>query len=163
MSADPQPDSLETQVFGFVADQWRTKREKLSPSTRLAQDLGMEGDDAVEFFTEFGKRFGVDLDELHTRWGQHFSHEGSGTFTGIVVVVLCVSAGFWLHDTVGILPAWAWGISLIVTVTLVPFLVQRHRGRAMKIPITIADLIDAAQSGRWSKSYATDPPVRTRR
>jgi hypothetical protein len=77
-----------------------------SMSTRLAQDLGMARDDAVAFFMEFCEKFKVDLSTLHVRWSQHFSPEGSGSFGALIVLCLCVIAGFWVQDLIGILHAW---------------------------------------------------------
>jgi len=40
------------------------------------QDLGMDGDDAVEFFEAFGQTFSVDLARLWQHWHHHFAPEG---------------------------------------------------------------------------------------
>lgn len=36
----------------------------------------MDGDDAVEFFEKFGKKFHVDLTALQDHWHDHFCSEG---------------------------------------------------------------------------------------
>jgi hypothetical protein len=111
----------------------------------------MDGEDAVEFFEKFGKEFNVNLDDLHIRWGQHFGPEGGPSFGVVVVIVLCVTAGFLLRDFIGVLPAWVWGFALIV----IAFVLYRHWfGVKTMVPITVSDLIDSVRSGRWSKSYA---------
>ena len=58
----------------------------------------MDGNDAVEFFKDFGAEFRVDLDDLYTRWDEHFGPEGGPSFGFLVIVVLCIAAGFWLRD-----------------------------------------------------------------
>jgi len=67
----------------------------------------MDGNDAVEFFKDFGAEFRVDLDDLYTRWDEHFGPEGGPSFGFLVIVVLCIAAGFWLRDLLGLIPAWA--------------------------------------------------------
>ncbi|HTC93660.1 MAG TPA: hypothetical protein VK699_09420 [Terriglobales bacterium] len=47
-------DSLETSILDFVADASGVRRDKLSLTTRLSQDLGIEGLDAEELFKAFG-------------------------------------------------------------------------------------------------------------
>lgn len=150
MTTECQTDApLEDKVLSFTGERWPMRRHKLSMSTRLAQDLGMEGDDAVAFFKEFGQRFNVDLAALHVRWGQHLSPEGSGSFGAVVVLCLCITAGFWVHDLVGLLPAWGWGIALAGVAF---FIYQRWVAKKM-LPITIEDLVESARSGRWVKLY----------
>jgi hypothetical protein len=104
--------SLEENVLSFTRDHWPIpRRHKLSLETRIAHDLGMDGDDAVEFFKDFGEKFNVDFADL--RWDRHFAPEGGGSLGALIVLCLCVTAGFWLHELFGLLPAWGWGIVLI--------------------------------------------------
>jgi len=110
----------------------------------------MDGNDAVEFFKDFGADFRVDLDDLYTRWDEHFGPEGGPSFGFLVIVVLCIAAGFWLRDLLGLIPAWAWGIVLILAVILAH---QFWFAKRM-LPITMGDLVESARSGRWSKSYS---------
>lgn len=134
----------------FTAQHWRVrKNRKLTSDTRLAQDLGMDGDDAVEFFEKFGQEFGVDLYELNAHWRQHFAPEGSGSLGAMVTIVLCITAGFWLRDAIGILPAWAWGITLIVIVAAIHYRFVSDK----TVPVTIGDLVESARLGRWNRPY----------
>jgi acyl carrier protein len=149
MVIEQQPDILEDRVQAFTAQHFGVKRNKLSTATRLNRDLGMDGDDAVEFFKDFGAAFKVNLDDLHARWDQHFGPEGGPSFGFLIIVVLCITAGFWLRDRLGLLPAWAWGIALIFAVILA---YQFWLSKKM-LPITVGDLVDSARRGRWSKSY----------
>ena len=149
MAVQVNPNVLEEQVLSFVAQHRQTDPGKLSSTTRLAQDLGMQGEDATEFLKEFSKAFSVNPDGLRARWRQHFSPEGRGTLFAIAAMVVCVAAGFRLAEALGILPAWGWGLLLIVLFLLS---YQRWRRNHAKAPITIADLIEAARSGRWTGS-----------
>lgn len=147
MVVEQQPDMLEDRVRGFTARHLGVKQEKLSTGTRLNRDLGMDGDDAVEFFKDFGTEFKVNLDDLYAMWDQHFGPEGGPSFGLLVITVLCITAGFWLRDLFGLAPAWAWGIGLI---SLVILAYQLWFARKM-LPITVGDLVNSARSGRWGK------------
>jgi acyl carrier protein len=62
-------DSTEEKVINFVVRERATKRAKVSSSSRLQYDLGLDGDDAVEFFRSFEKEFSVDLQSLWSETG----------------------------------------------------------------------------------------------
>jgi acyl carrier protein len=68
--------TIEDEVFDFVAKERGIKREKLKLSDWLLVDLGMDGDDAVEFFDKFEKQFEVDLTYLQEHWNEYFGPEG---------------------------------------------------------------------------------------
>lgn len=48
-------------LIDFVSSKCRIAKKKLALDTRLFHDLDLFGDDADEFFMEFGKRFKVDV------------------------------------------------------------------------------------------------------
>lgn len=145
----PDSETLEDRIKDFTAYHLGVKREKLSPDTSLNDELGMAGEDAVEFFDDFGVEFKVDLDDLHIRWDQHFVPEGGLSYSFLVILTLCIVSGAGLRGLIGLLPSWAWSIALIGIVILV-----HNSWFAEKlIPVTMADLVDSARSGRWIKSY----------
>src|SRR5690348_1284051 len=97
-------DPVEDRVIRFTAQHWPVRtNQKLTSDTRLAQELGIDGDDAVEFFEVFAQEFGVDLQELRMHWDQHFAPEGSLSLAAMVAIALCITAGFWLRGAIGIL------------------------------------------------------------
>jgi hypothetical protein len=57
-------DNLEFQVKLFVADQTLSRIDEIAIQTNLRQDLGIDGDDAVVFFSLFSIKFNVDLSEF---------------------------------------------------------------------------------------------------
>ena len=55
---------------------------RIFAESRLAEDLGLDGDDAHEFMTAFAKRFGVNLDGF--MFSRHFGAEASATPWSVV-------------------------------------------------------------------------------
>lgn len=132
------------------------RRGRILSKLALAQDIGIDGDDAVEFFEEFGERFHPELSQLGDHWDQHFMPEGGRPSFGCMVVIFVgVMAGGLLHDTFRWIPEW---VTIPVLVALLAWFYGKVLGEPPdeKIPITIQDLVDAANSGRWVKLY-TDP------
>ena len=143
-------DWAEDRVMRFTVQHLGVRKGRnLTAETRLAQDLGMDGEDAVEFFDAFQRDFGVDLEDLHIHWEQHFDPEGGFSFTVLAAIVVCITAGFWLRGSIGILPAWAWGLVLIAIAAAI---CQRFT-KDDRLPITVGDLASSARSGCWNKSY----------
>ena len=95
---------LEQRIIAFLADETGAKRDTLLFSSRLAQDIGMDGDDAVEFFEKFARLLDVDLAALRDHWHDHFCSEGLWCQSpGFMVVPITVqdladaaAAGKWV-------------------------------------------------------------------
>jgi acyl carrier protein len=82
---------LEQDIIAFIANETGTERSSVRLSSRLAQDIGLDGDDAVELFEEFGEKFHVDLTALGDHWHDHFHSEGLfGSSPGFMVVTITV-------------------------------------------------------------------------
>ena len=67
--------SVEDEVLGFLAWERGMNKSEIQPDDTLMEDLGMDGDDAVDFFKSFAKKFNVNLDDLTPHWRQHFGGE----------------------------------------------------------------------------------------
>ena len=68
---------LLKQVRAFVAEYWSEPESRLFAETSVNCDLGMDGDDGVEFMDAFSVRFNVDLTEFpHDKY---FGPEASAT------------------------------------------------------------------------------------
>ena len=52
---------LINEVIAFVAEYLEEPISQLSAETSINEDLGMDGDDALEFMQAFSRRFAVDL------------------------------------------------------------------------------------------------------
>lgn len=79
------------EIADFVACFVGVSAERLSSSTTLFGDLGVDGQDGIDLFVAFGKRFYVDLSALDTT--RHFGAEGFGPRALLHWVVLWLRAG----------------------------------------------------------------------
>jgi len=94
-------DDLSREVFAMVSEFTRVRPQELTSETTLFYDLGIDGDDAVEFFEEFGRAFGVDL--THFNIENHFGPEASDPFSSVITWF----QGWWKgdhHSAVGVVP-----------------------------------------------------------
>ena len=103
-------EGIEEQIRQFTAKELLVKPERLKAETSL-QDLGVAGDDGVEFMQAFAVRFGIDLADFES--DLYFGPEA-----GCDPLTLL----FYLFSP-GTRPKFA--------------------------PITLGDLVQAAQEGKW--------------
>lgn len=137
------------EVLAMLAKERGLPLEKISPSSRLLQDLGMDGDDAVDFFLSVQQRFGTDLTALQARWGDHFGPEGFSLWYGLVIVTAGIIGGI----AAGLLHLGVWG-GLAITVALLAlwlWLMKEWGPKDRTVPITVSDLIAAVEAGAWPK------------
>lgn len=66
---------VEAAVIEFVVRETSANRSRLSLDTRLREDIGIDGADAVDFFEHFASTFGVDLSGFDI--SRHFGPEAS--------------------------------------------------------------------------------------
>ena len=62
----------------FLSEQTLVKASKITESTRIGEDLGVDGDDAVELLLEYSRIFKVDLSEF--KYDEYFGPEGCNPF-----------------------------------------------------------------------------------
>jgi hypothetical protein len=55
---------VSEELLVFLAAELRVDRSRLTPATRLQQDLGVDGEDGEELLLAFSRSFSVDLDGL---------------------------------------------------------------------------------------------------
>lgn len=92
---------LSTEVFAMVSKFTCVQRQKLTLETTVFYDLGIDGDDAVEFFEEFGSAFHVDLTDFKIE--KYFGPEASDPLSSIVTWL----QGWWKgdhHSAAGVMP-----------------------------------------------------------
>jgi acyl carrier protein len=110
---------MNQQVIQFIARQISEKSEKISLETRINIDLGVDGDDAVKLFDEFSKHFKVDLSNF--QYDKYFGSEGGVDLIGLVWMF------YWIDCKV---------------------FRKTHNPSYSIEPITIQDLVEAAEIGR---------------
>jgi acyl carrier protein len=140
-----------SEVIEFIAEQSGMKPDKLTASSRLLQDVGVDGDDAVEFFAEFEKRYVADLAPLYAHWGRHFGPEGFGTPMSFLVMLLLLIVPIVLIP-LGVSPMWSGGAELVgILIWFWPL--RQWPLKDNTIAITVADLVSAAETRRWPLVY----------
>ena len=143
---------MASEVVDLLAEHTGVPRDEVKPSSRLLHDLGMDGDDAVEFFAALQRRFGTDLASLYEHWAEHFGPEGisSQDLLLLVPIGLAVAAPILLFD----LPVWAaLALALPLGGLSVWLCSKLPIGPRMR-PITVANVIAAVERGRWPKKPA---------
>lgn len=93
------PD-VTTEVLAMVSAFIRVRR-KLTLEDTLFYDLGIDGDDAADFFEEFGKAFQVDLTDFKIE--KYFGPEASDPFSSIATWVRGWRTGDH-HSAAGVVP-----------------------------------------------------------
>jgi len=66
---------LNDALVDFLIQELRVSATRLTPTTTLGRDLGVDGDDGVELIQAYGRRFDVDLSDF--RPSQHFGAEAA--------------------------------------------------------------------------------------
>lgn len=108
-----------SEVVEMLANERGLSPDKIEPSSRLLQDLGMDGDDAVDFFISLQERFRTDLSALHEVWSDHFGPECFSCWNGLVIMPAAVIGGGaagpldlgiagGIALTVALLVLWLW-------------------------------------------------------
>jgi acyl carrier protein len=143
----PTMDTLETEIIEFVARERGKKPEKLQPDARLQDDLGLAGDDAVELFKSFEKRFSTDCSSLWFKWEKHFGPEGGPSPLFVLCAFVVFGIGFGLAAFISPALRWYAGIFLVVVWSW-PLKCWPMTRRSLE-PITVQMMVDAARAKRW--------------
>ncbi|HMD39806.1 MAG TPA: DUF1493 family protein [Candidatus Acidoferrum sp.] len=143
-------DSIEERVYALVSRGSGIPREKLTSASRLSYDLGMEGDDAVEFFERFADEFKVDLSGLSQDWNRYFAPEGVTLAAALVVIGPILLLSFAIEK---IFSGLAFGLSLLLgfLIWIFPFYYFMRRRSQRSPQISIQDLVAYAEGGTWRK------------
>lgn len=75
-------DTIFNRIKQFTNKQAGIIEEKITENSSLENDLGIYGDDAVEFIIAFGKEFNVDVSKFMA--AEYFSAEGDTILPGII-------------------------------------------------------------------------------
>jgi hypothetical protein len=146
---------VEERIINLIVEVTGIQRKRVQLSSRLVDDIGIDGDDAIDFFERFGQKLHVDLDVLYEHWDNHFCPEGFGgvSIGYLVVIGASVVVGGLVHEAVSRIPVWLPMIGVIVLSFWIwgKFFVEHQPA---KTPITVQDLVAAAGSGKWVIHYA---------
>lgn len=142
-------DKLEWQVLDMLARERGLLLARLTPSSRLLEDLGMNGDDAVDFFSEIQTKFGTDLTPLQANWSNHFGPEGLSCWFGLIVIPAAFAAGL-IVAAIG-WPKWTGFAIALAIVAIVIWLLRKLPTKKAGEPITVADLVASVKAGVWVK------------
>ena len=145
----PEGD-LQAQVISFIASRRNSHGDLITPAHRLLHDLGLDGDEAGAFFREFGQRFDVDLAPLYQHWDRHFGAEP--ILSPWLLIFPAAAALAWTLARSGDSPIWAILAAGAGVGAWIWWSRQRRASRPF-VHITVADLIDAAATGRWPIDY----------
>jgi hypothetical protein len=137
----------QSEVMDLLAHERGLPREKVHLSDRLLQDLGMDGDDAVDFFNRLHERFGTDLTQLHEHWSEHFGPEGFSCWNGLVIIPAAVIGGV-VAGVAGL--STFWGVAITVVLLVAWLWVMRRWGPPDKmVPVTVQEVVAAVEAGAW--------------
>lgn len=141
--------SIAAEIINLLAQKRDLPPESIRQSDRLLQDLGIDGDDAVNLFVSLQEQFGTDLTRLREHWSEHFRTTRSGCWTAlvpfpsfIVFVLVMVSTG---SKALGVAAALAFAFLVISA-----WIIHRRRLRdIIMVPITVGQVVAAAEAGMW--------------
>jgi len=137
----------QSEIIDLVAHERGLPREKMHLSDRLLHDLGMDGDDAVDFFNSVHERFGTDLTHLHEHWSEHFGPEGFSCWYGFAIVPAAVIGGAVAGIT-GLPPLWGFVIT-VALLTAALWASRRWGPPDRTVPITVMEVAAAVEAGAW--------------
>lgn len=148
----PSVNSIEERVLEFVAGETGVRRRKLKLTTRLREDIRMDGEDAVEFFQAFAIMFDTDLSPLWNNWETDFGPEAVSSWPTIRALIASVLVAILAGSAIPGIPMWA----LLAAAVAIWFGLSRLQiaggGDPDMQPITVQDLVDAAMTRRWIRS-----------
>jgi hypothetical protein len=155
-------NDFEERVVSLIADKMQLRKSRIQLSSRLAEDCGMDGDDAGEFFEIFAEQFHLDLTELGDHWHRHFVPE-SMPISFPKELYLASAAGalagialhHWVH-WISDLPAAVLLLIVFCLIDLKLYAIRHPSTDPAKRPITVQDLVDAATNGKWPLEYSQE-------
>jgi len=75
-------DEIFNRLKAFVVKKAAVEDEEVTRDARIENDLGLHGDDAVEFIVAFSKEFNIDVSQFMA--AEYFSPEGDVILPAII-------------------------------------------------------------------------------
>jgi len=127
-------EPLDT-IINMLRDEQGISPAKLRPSARLLHDLGLDGDDAHDFFLRLHERFGTDFTGLD--WPEFFNSEGISLNFSIISLVSIISAtAMTLSIAIAFkLPNWMFWEVNVAVLLIILFVLNRLFPRKPKRPL----------------------------
>jgi hypothetical protein len=143
--------TVEQLVVEFTRRHIPAAADRVSIDSRLVEDLGLEGEDALEFFEAYDDEFHVDLTVLiNQNWKRHFGAVGGVHWTTVAGFFVCFLISEILHWVFGSIAQWILYLGLmLVWWGMLQFWPAKRQ--AALVPITVRDLVEAATAQRWVK------------
>jgi len=92
---------LQKEIFIFISEEIGTSISSLDLNTSLNYDLGIDGDDAIDFFDKFQKVFHISMNNfLDNDYKNYFGNEGVNPFN--IFKLLKKSKKFTIRDLINV-------------------------------------------------------------
>jgi acyl carrier protein len=138
---DAESDAQARDVVAFVVRQVGCNPERVTPQSRILEDLGVDGTDAADLMDEFGKKFGVDLATF--QFSRHFGPEVIPLSAGAkFLAFICAAALSTVY-----LP-WTAVLWVVAAAAVIAFQIRWQRADKPG-SLRVSHLITAARVGRW--------------
>ena len=146
---------LLDRVSRWLNARYKIPLAKIAPKTALRWELGIDGDDAAEFFEDFAQEFGLSR-EGAIEFRNHFGDEGLPLSAGCWIVPMMLP-GLIVAHFLGLTSAWVAVPLMLVSCFLCGlgvakfkerFQVGQHRNDPTAI--RVKHLVMAAASKTWS-------------
>lgn len=145
--------SLEERVLQFTAKRIPNTAGRISLDSRLVEDLGLDGENAIEFFEAYDDEFEVDLSVLiEQNWKRHFGSVGGVHWSIVAGFFVCFLISEGLARLLKVVPQWVlYLVIIMVWWGVLQFWPASTKEKEL-VPITVRDLLEAAQAKRWVKT-----------
>lgn len=143
-------DDPMTELRRLLVEKHGVPASDVTPQARILHDLGVDGDDAAELFSDLHARFGTDFGALDRQWRMFFNTEGASPkaiLIGCPALVICASASGVLAAYLHLPKVLAWVIALVLFFGG-GAVFSRWFGPELR-PLTVGGLAELVQAGRW--------------
>ena len=143
--------TVEREIRELIAEQSGMPLIRIHRDSRITEDLGISGDDAVTLFSRISGRYRVDLTTLWKRWDRHFLLNALSlrTIAAMAAILLvCAWVANWIGKAMYLPASGIFLLALLLTaLTWLPL--RRALPLRKPVPIRVRDIVQAVERGRW--------------